>query len=104
MQLLPLVVEVDSLEMPRSRHFTLTHAADKQVVLPLRELVAGVEAETRGRDRRHPEDDRRLHLFLVRLHAHAWSEVKAPEAQNRPAVVLPRTQDVHFVAAIRSIL
>src|SRR4029079_7587557 len=100
----PLVVEIEPLQVARARHFTLTHAADEQVVLPLRELVAGVDHQARWCDRGHPEGHWRIHVLAIRIHTHPRTEIKAAGSDDRPAVVVTRQQLVHFVAAVRSVL
>ena len=44
-ELFPLVVEVDSLEMTGARHLALPHAAGEDVALPLGETIAGVKGQ-----------------------------------------------------------
>src|SRR5678816_2790278 len=44
-ELLPLFVEVDPLEMTGARDLALAHAASEEMTFPLRKAVAGVEAQ-----------------------------------------------------------
>jgi len=45
-ELLPLFVEVDPLEMTGARDLALAHAAGEEMTLPLWKAVAGVEAQS----------------------------------------------------------
>src|SRR5262249_2289824 len=104
MQLFPLFIEVDPIHMAGARHFALSHAADENVVLPVWKLVAGVEGHAGNRDRGNPENSRLLHPFLPRFVADAWTEIETTEADQRPAVIFPRLQNVDLVTAIRPVL
>src|SRR5277367_1847154 len=42
-ELLPLVIEIDPLQMAGSRNFALAHAAHEHVIFPVWELVAGIK-------------------------------------------------------------
>src|SRR4029079_17153019 len=42
-QLFPLVVEIETHQLARSRHFTLPHPTCEDVPLPGREAIAGIE-------------------------------------------------------------
>src|SRR6516164_7037485 len=57
-KLFHLVVEDDTLNVPRARNFTRAHAADEGVVLPSRKSLAGVNRHPRHCDGGHPEDQR----------------------------------------------
>src|SRR3954471_4419534 len=86
------------------RHLADTHAADEHVALPLRQLVAGVERHARYGDRRHPEDERLLEAIVHRLLRLARTWIGAAVADDRPAVVRARLQDVDLVAAVGAVL
>src|SRR6185503_1385723 len=81
------------------------HAADEDVALPVRELVARVQHEARDADRRHEERLRLLHSFLVagRVDLGAERVVRAV-TDDGPAVVLALLDDVELVAALRTVL
>src|SRR5215471_13589267 len=85
--LLPLVVEDDPLDVARAVDLALTHRAHEHIVLPGWKLFARVEGHTRGRNRRHPEDDRQLHPFFVRNIRLVRPGVLTAIADDRPAVV-----------------
>ena len=64
------------------------HAADEEVAVPHRELVAGVDHQARDADRRHPHLRRLLHALAVRagVNREAGGVVHA-EADHRPSVI-----------------
>src|SRR5262245_55070546 len=55
-QLFHVVVEEHAIELARAGNLALAQAADEEVALPLRQLVARVEREPRYGNRRHPVD------------------------------------------------
>src|SRR5688572_5222917 len=103
-QLFPVVVEANALEMSRARDLAHAHAADERVALPIRELVARVDREARGCDRRHPVDDRILESFARKPFRLPRAGIRAARADERPAVVHAGLQYVDLVAAVRALL
>src|SRR6266571_1990459 len=90
--------------MAGSRDFALSHAAHKNVVFPVGELVAGVEGHAGSSDRRHPEEERLLHRLLPRLLRHTRPEIEPAKADDGPTIILTRLQDIDLVAAIGPVL
>src|SRR5262245_7854620 len=60
----PFFVEIDPVDVARTRNLTLPQSTDEQVVLPRGESIAGIESQTGWRNGRNPENQRRLHAFL----------------------------------------
>ncbi len=59
-QLFQLLVEENPIQTARARDFPIAQPAHEQISLPLGQLVARIESESRHRDGGHPVDDRRL--------------------------------------------
>src|SRR5262245_23210761 len=72
--------------------------------LPPREPIAGIESQTGRRNRRHPEHQRLLHSFLIKLRVDTWTKIEASGTDEVPAVVFPRLQHVDLIAAVWSVL
>src|SRR4030095_1371772 len=102
--LFPLVVEFDAIDLPCSRTLALTQSTHEHVSLPSGKPVARVERHARERNRRYPHDNRLFHPFLPRLLRDTRTGIAASVADDGPAVVLARLDDVDLVAAIRSLL
>ena len=102
-QLLHVLVEQDALQVTRARDLAHAHAANEDVALPLRQLVARVEGHARYRNRRRPVDDRILEPFAREAFRLPRPRVGAAEAHERPAVVRSGFQHVDLVAAVRSV-
>ena len=68
------------------------------------QLVAGVDRQARGRDRRHPVDDGVLEAFAREAFRLPRPRIRAARADERPAVVRAGLQDVDLVAAVRAVL
>src|SRR5688572_31873002 len=73
---------------PRSTLFPYTtlFRSDEDIAFPLRKLIARIERHARYRDRRHPEHDRRLELF-VRGPLGLRSEEHTSELQSQSNLV-----------------
>src|SRR5690606_6094103 len=96
------LVEDDALHVAGARDAALAHSGHEQIAAPCREPVPGVEQHARSGDRRHPEQLRLPRAFLPRTLLAAV--VLAAVGHDGPAVVLARRDDVHLVAAVRSVL
>src|SRR5436190_16828771 len=104
MELFPLVVEIEAFQMTGAWNLALPHPAHEKIILPVRELVAGVEAHAGNRNGRHPKHYGRLHSFLPRIDRYPRSQIEPTVADHRPAVVLARLKNIDFVAAVGSVL
>src|SRR5688572_29863993 len=102
-QFLVVLVDQDPIEASRPGNLAVAHPADEDIALPLRQTIAGVEADARHGNCGHPVDDRIAEAFL-RERALPGTTISTPEADLRPAVIATRHEDVHLVAAIRSVL
>src|SRR5690349_20538713 len=100
LEFFPLVVKIDALQVTGTRDFAFAHAADEQIVFPVGIAVAGIEVQAGDGYGGHPVDDGRLHTFLIRIEADPRAGVDASVADDGPAVVLARGEDVHFVPAV----
>src|SRR3569833_2803974 len=78
-------------------------SADEDVVLPRRELVAGVEDHPRRRDHRIPVVDGLFHSVLYRADADAGAAVVETIGDHGPAVVLSGFRMIELVASRRAV-
>src|SRR5512145_3524789 len=101
---LPLVVELDSLQLTGSRGFALPQAADEEASLPAREAVTGIERAPGHCDRGHPDDGWRLEVLTPWVLGDLRSHVVPPVAHVRPAVIRASLEDVDLVAAVGPLL
>src|SRR5262249_35191319 len=76
----------------------------QEAVLPCREPIAGIKRDTRGANRRHPEDDGRLHVSPNRRFRDGRAGVFASIRGDRPAIIAARQDNVDFVATLRPVL
>ena len=91
--------------MSRTGNLAGAQRPDKDIALPLRQLVARVERHPRHGDRRHPEHDWHFEALVSRgLAVLPRSRIRAAVAHDRPAVVRAGLQDVDLVAAVGAVL
>ena len=76
----------------------------EQVVLPSRQLVAGVEGDRAGGERRRPLHHRLLHTRLLGLVGNRGAVVVDAVGDDGPAVVVAALDAVQLVAAPRAVL
>src|SRR4051794_17196821 len=92
----PAAVERDAHQ---ARHL---QPADEGRAFPLREEVAVIEGESTGRDHRSPVKNRLL-MFVAAVVAWNWlAVIILAIADQRPAVILARLDQVQFVATFGS--
>src|SRR5690606_24288586 len=79
---------------------------DQHIAFPLRELVAGVEGETRGGQRGHPFVHRLFHALFVGTYAAGdlAAAVVFTVGDHRPTIILARLIQIDLVAALRTVL
>src|SRR5688572_11522832 len=94
-----ILVDQDPLESSRSRNLSVPHSAHEDISLPLWQAVACIKRDARGRDRRHPEDNR-IAEALLRERRLPRAGIRSPETDKRPAVVRARHQDIDLIPAV----
>src|SRR5262249_7294341 len=100
MEFLPLLIEIDPVDMPALWNLALPQAAYEHVVLPGGNLVSSIEGQSGGRDGRYPEHYRWFHIVLIRLLSDARTQIKPAKTHDRPAIILARLEDIDFIAAV----
>src|SRR5688572_10015419 len=99
--LFPALVEHDAVDLSGARHLAFPQSADKQIVLPRRHAIVGIERHPARGNRGYPDDDWHLHPVTGGLVGNARAHVAASVRDNRPAIVLAGTNDINLVTAIR---
>src|ERR1700688_1979334 len=79
------------------------HRTDKNVALPLRKTIAGINGHSSDGNGGDPHHDRRLQTFPRRVLRNARAGVVAPKADDGPAVIAAGKNDVDLIAAVGAI-
>src|SRR6202030_2044642 len=95
--------EHNPLQMTSASDLSSAHRTDKNVALPLRKTVAGINGHSSDGDGGYPHHDRRLQTFPRRVLGNARPSVVAPKADDGPAVIAAGKDDVDLIAAVRAI-
>src|SRR5262245_17363744 len=96
-----LVHDVTVLQFEAS-HMLAAERSKKRVAGPAWISIAGVDGQSRRRDRRHPVDDRLIHAVARRVPGNGAAVVVDAERDGGPPIVVARLDDVDLVSAAGS--
>src|SRR5262245_42693250 len=102
-QFLQLLIKEDAFEVAGPRNLAGSQCADEDIAFPFGETIPGIERHPGDGNRRHPEHDGGLVAGMTRTIVLPRPSVLASIADDRPAVIRTRFEDVDFITAVRSI-
>src|SRR5207248_5664187 len=82
---------------------TCAQRTDEHIAFPFGKSIPGVERHAGNGNRWHPVDDRRLEPHMSWRCGLPRSLIRASVADDGPAIIAPRPQDVDLIAAVRTV-